>query len=339
MGNNHKKKTETTVQNTDTQILIKPTKQPNNTDKSTTKCGFISIIGRPNVGKSTLLNHLLSQKLAITSPKPQTTQHAMHGIVTIDNYQYVFIDTPGIHEEQINPLNNYMNKQAIAQLNQIDIIIWIIDRNIWQDNDDLILKYIKNNKSKLIIVFNKIDKIDVNKILPHIEDVQNKLSPKEAIAYIPISALKEKNIDTLWKVLKETIPESPFYYDSLAITNRNNEFFSAEFIREQIIRSLGEELPYSCAVIINNYSYSENKTQSNKHKTILNIDATIYVEREGQKKILIGKNGEKLKRIATNSRKRLELLFDTKIMMKTWVKVKKKWNQDVNKLRQLGYEI
>ena len=291
------------------------------------RCGYIAIVGRPNVGKSTLLNYLLGQKLSITSRKPQTTRHQVLGIVTEADDQMIFVDTPGMHREQPKAINRFMNRAATSVLGHVDVVLFLVDRTRWTPEDDLVARALEEVKAPVALVINKIDMLDDrNVLLPWAESVsaQNRFD-----AVIPISALLANNLEQLRHYIGSHLPEAPHFFPDDQITDRTERFLAAEFIREKIVRQLGDELPYSTAVEI------EAFRQEGK---VLHIDALIYVERDGQKKIVIGDKGSRLRAIGTDARKDMEQAFDSKVMLKLWVKVKSGWSDDDRALRSLGYE-
>ncbi len=294
---------------------------------ATTRCGFVAIIGKPNVGKSTLLNYLIGQKLSITSRKPQTTRHKLLGIKTVSNTQMVFVDTPGLHNGQNKAINRYMNKTVQSVIHDVDLILFMVDRLKWTAEDDLVLDQLRHCSTPVFLLLNKVDLVDDKSILlPYIEELGRQYSFAEIF---PISALKEHNIDALEKVIAEQMPENPFLYPEEQLTDRNARFLSAEFIREKITRQMGDELPYEVTVEIEEF-------QQEGHVT--HISALILVEKNGQKKIIIGDKGSRLKMIGTEARKDLEELLGGKVMLNLWVKVKSGWSDDERALKSLGYD-
>lgn len=291
------------------------------------RCGYIAIVGRPNVGKSTLLNYLLGQKLSITSRKPQTTRHQVLGIVTEGDDQMIFVDTPGMHREQPKAINRFMNRAATSVLGHVDVVLFLVDRTRWTPEDDLVARALEEVKAPVALVINKIDMLDDrNVLLPWAESLsaQNRFD-----AVIPISALRANNLEQLRHYIRSHLPEAPHFFPDDQITDRTERFLAAEFIREKIVRQLGDELPYSTAVEIEAFR---------QEGRVLHIDALIYVERDGQKKIVIGDKGSRLRAIGTDARKDMEQAFDSKVMLQLWVKVKSGWSDDDRALRSLGYE-
>ena len=291
-----------------------------------TRCGQVAIIGRPNVGKSTLLNHIIGQKLSITSRKPQTTRHSLLAVKTDQEAQIIFVDTPGIHAKQAVALNRIMHRSALSAINDVDVILFVLDRAEWTLADQYVAKYLENIRTPIIIALNKLDVIQrKDHLLGQIELLSKKFP---AADFIPISALRKTNIDLLVERIKEVLPKRPFVFDSEDITNRSERFLVAEIIREKITRQLGAELPYQATVEIEQYTSIDD---------ITHIHAIIYVEREGQKKIIIGNKGQRLKAIGKNARDDIEALLDCRVMLNTWVKVKNGWSDDERTLNSFGY--
>lgn len=288
-------------------------------------CGFVAIVGKPNVGKSTLLNHILGQKVSITSRKPQTTRHRLLGIKTSDVAQIIFVDTPGLHAGIDKALNRFMNKTVNNTINDVDLVLFMIEGK-WTQDDELVLRSLENSKADVLLLINKIDRMtDKSTLLPYIEKLKTKYDFKEII---PLSALKHQGLDELEKVLIRLLPVGDYLFPEDQLTDRNARFLAAEFVREKITRQMGDELPYEVNVEIEEFK---------AEKGILHISALIIVEREGQKKILIGRQGESLKLIGSEARRDMEALFDAKVMLNLWVKVKRGWSDDERALRSLGY--
>ncbi|MBP8172303.1 MAG: GTPase Era [Pseudomonas sp.] len=296
------------------------------TDPTATRCGYVAIVGRPNVGKSTLLNHILGQKLAITSRKPQTTRHNMLGIKTEGSVQAVYVDTPGLHKNGEKALNRYMNKTAAAALKDVDVVIFVVERTRWSEEDQMVLERIQYVQGPVIVAINKTDRIeDKSELMPHLEWLQQQL-PNAII--VPISAQHGHNLEALEQQVANHLPESEHFFPEDQITDRSSRFLAAELVREKIMRQLGAELPYQITVEIEEFK-QQGRT--------LHIHALILVERDGQKKIIIGDKGERIKRIGMEARKDMEVLFDSKVMLNLWVKVKGGWSDDERALRSLGY--
>lgn len=293
---------------------------------SASRCGYVAIVGRPNVGKSTLLNHMLGQKISITSRKPQTTRNAVVGIKTEGDVQIIFVDTPGMHLGQQKAINRYMNKAATSAMKDVDVVVFVIDRFIWTEEDEAVAEKLQHLPCPIILAVNKVDQIeDKESLLPHLQTLSEKLNVAEIV---PMSALRNTNLDRLEALITERLPEGVHMYPDDQITDRSSRFMAAEIVREKITRQLGDELPYEMAVEIEEFKQEGN---------LLNISALILVERDGQKKILIGDKGARIKLIGTEARVDMEKLFEMKIMLKLWVKVKSGWSDDERALRSLGY--
>jgi len=290
------------------------------------RCGYVAFIGRPNVGKSTLLNRMVGQKICITSRKPQTTRHRILGIKTTQDTQFIFVDTPGIHVDDKHAMNRYMNQAAKTAVHDVDIVVFVIEATGWNKADDVVLERLKHTEAKIVIAVNKIDRLNKkDALLPLIQ----KLSEFEGVSeIIPMSATKGDNTDLLESTLEKMLPESEFFYDEEQVTDRSMRFIAAELIREKLIRRLGKELPYALTVEIEEYQHE---------KGVLSVGAVIWVERDGQKLIVIGKNGSMLKEIGRQSREELEKMLDTKVFIRLWVKVREGWSDDARALRSLGY--
>ena len=293
---------------------------------SVSRCGYVAIVGRPNVGKSTLLNHILGQKISITSRKPQTTRNNVVGIKTEGNVQIMFVDTPGMHLNQQKAINRYMNRAANTAMKDVDVVVFVVDRFIWTEEDEAVAEKLQHANCPIILAVNKVDQVEEKEsLLPHLENLSQKLNGAEII---PLSALRNINLERLEQLIIERIPEGMHMYPEDQITDRSSRFMAAEIVREKITRQLGDELPYEMAVEIEEFKQEGN---------LLNISALILVERDGQKRILIGDKGERIKLIGIEARKDMEKLFDMKIMLKLWVKVKSGWSDDERALRSLGY--
>lgn len=296
----------------------------NNNDK--TYCGFVSIIGRPNVGKSTLLNRILGKKMSITSRKPQTTRHRFLGIKTQDEVQTIYVDTPGMHIHEKRALNRYMNKEARASLRDVDVIVFVITAMKWNDEDGLVLELLKHVNTPVILAVNKVDNLaGKEELLPFLEELKAKRDFSEII---PVSAKAGSNVEELEQAIKVLLPESPHYFPEDQETDKSLYFRMAEIIREKIVRAFGDELPHTCAVEIESYQAS---------LPVPFISAIIWLEREGQKPILIGKNGERLKKIGMRSRSDIEKIIGKQVHLKLWVKIKKGWSDNKRILKSLGY--
>lgn len=289
------------------------------------RCGFVAIVGRPNVGKSTLLNHILGQKLSITSRKPQTTRHQVLGIKTEGPVQAIYVDTPGMHEEEPRALNKYMNKAATSALVDVDVVVFVVDMMTWTTADEMVLEKLSNLTCPVILAVNKVDKVEKRELLlPHLDMLSKK---REFAEIIPLSALRGTNLHPLEEAVGRFLPQSVHFYPDDQITDRSERFLASEMVREKITRQLGAELPYSVAVEIEEFR-RQGKT--------LHVSALILVEREGQKKIVIGDKGERLRLIGQEARQDMERLFDCKVMLRLWVKVKRGWADSDRALKSLG---
>nr|WP_298891824.1 GTPase Era [uncultured Acinetobacter sp.] len=302
------------------------------------RSGFVAIVGRPNVGKSTLMNHLLGQKLSITSRKPQTTRHKIIGIDSREHMQAVYVDTPGMHKKEVRAINKMMNKAAHSALRDVNLVLFVIDGQKWTQNDDLVLEKLVNASMPVILVINKVDTLeDKRAILPLIEQ-RTKLMQFAEI--VPVSALRGSNLDHLRDTIGKYLPFSPPLYAMDQVTDRSERFLASEVIREKIMRQLGEELPYDLTVQIESFKTEEptvNPKTGKLKEACTYIDATIFVERQGQKAIVIGDKGKKLKQIGMDARTDMEKMFEQKIMLTLWVKVKGGWSDDERALKSLGY--
>ena len=292
----------------------------------TTRFGFVAIVGRPNVGKSTLLNHILGFKLSITSRKPQTTRHRVLGIWTENECQIAFVDTPGMHTDQPKAMNRVMNQTAEQALSGVDAVVMLTDGKIWNELDQRVYEKVSRSDAAKYWVINKVDKLDnKNELLPHI---QNTVETHRFDEVFPVSALKNLNLEPLLGALKLQMPDGPFMYEEDQITDRSERFLTAEIVREQIMRQLGDEVPYETTVEIESFEHSGDR---------VGIHALISVERDGQKAILVGEGGTRLKQIGIEARKRLENLLDAHVALKLWVKVRASWSNDERALKSLGY--
>ncbi|SUB23892.1 GTPase Era [Avibacterium avium] len=292
-----------------------------------TYCGFIAIVGRPNVGKSTLLNKILGQKISITSRKAQTTRHRILGIQTDGPYQAIYVDTPGLHIEEKRAINRLMNRAASSAIGDVDLIIFVVDGTHWNADDEMVLNKLRRAKAPVVLAINKIDNIkDKEDLLPFITEISQKFDFK---AIIPISAQRGNNVQELEKIVRESLREGVHHFPEDYVTDRSQRFMASEIIREKLMRFMGEELPYSVTVEIEQFKTNERGTYE--------INALILVERDGQKKMVIGNKGQKIKVIGTEARADMERLFDNKVHLELWVKVKSGWADDERALRSLGY--
>ncbi|RPG51422.1 MAG: GTPase Era [Gammaproteobacteria bacterium TMED1] len=290
------------------------------------RCGYVAIIGRPNVGKSTLLNMILGQKISITSRKPQTTRHQLLGIKTVKNCQVVYVDTPGIHRRESKAINRYMNRAALSILDDVDVVLFLLDRTAWLTDDQKVADALNYYSGRLILAINKIDRLkSLNQLLPRLSKLHEAFPQAELV---PISASTGENITRLESLIHESIPKAPFFFPENQITDRSERFLVAEMIREKLTRQLGEEVPYMLTIQVDRFEVGVETAE---------IDATIFVEKEGQKAILIGKKGGRLKQIGSDARKDIEKLLNLKVMLTTWVKVKSGWSDNERTLQGLGY--
>jgi len=297
-------------------------------DSPDTRCGLVALVGRPNVGKSTLLNFLLEQKLSITSRKPQTTRQQVLGVKTVGGDQMIFVDTPGLHRNEPKAINKAMNRSATSAMSDVDLVLFLIDRGKWTEEDGWVLEKIESAKSPVALVINKMDLLDdPNTLLPELEALQSRAN---FAGVFPVSALRQKNLDVLESFVREQLPQGYHLFPEGQITNRTERFLAAELIREKIIRQLGDELPHTSAVEIEAFQ--------NDERGVIHISAIIFVERDGQKRIVIGTGGSRLRSIGTEARRDMEKAFDQKVMLKLWVKVKSGWSDDIRALRSLGLE-
>ncbi|MCD6038758.1 MAG: era [Gammaproteobacteria bacterium] len=291
------------------------------------KCGYVAIIGRPNVGKSTLLNDIIGEKISIISPKPQTTRCQILGIKTVKNVQAIYIDTPGLHSAEARAMNRYMNRLANSVIVDADVIIFMVEALRWYEEDEGVLEKLEKTTAPVILAINKMDLLkDKNLLLPFIDRLKDKFLFTQIV---PLSVKKRKNIEALEKIINQLLPEKPHFFLEQQITDKDEHFQIAELIREKVIQMTAQEVPYCTTVIIDSLKWKNN---------LLNINAVIWVEREGQKPIIIGKNGEKLKKIGTLARKDIEKLFGTKVFLRLWVKVKSNWTNNDKLLQGLGFE-
>jgi GTP-binding protein Era len=296
-------------------------------DSASSHAGIIAIVGRPNVGKSTLLNALLGQKISITSKKPQTTRHRILGILTENNKQAILVDTPGLHTEEKRAINRLMNRAASSSIAEVELIVFLLEGTHWTQDDELVLSKVKQSGAPCILVVNKTDNItEKDDLLPHLQKLGNMHDFKDIV---PISAIKGSGVDTVRELCLKALPLGEFWFPEDHITDRSSRFMASEIIREKLIRFTGDELPYSTTVEIEQFKMD--------NKGIIHINALVLVERESQKRMVIGNRGERLKTIGQEARRDMENLFDTKVFLETWVKVKSGWADDERALRSLGY--
>lgn len=296
-------------------------------EENNKKSGFVSLIGRPNVGKSTLMNRLIGQKIAITSNKPQTTRNRIQTVYTSDEGQIVFLDTPGIHKAK-NKLGEYMVNVATKTLNEVDVILWLVEPTNYVGAGELhIAEQLRQTKTPKFLIINKVDTVKKEEILQFIDTYRKLLDFDEII---PVSALKGINTDEVIKEIFKVLPYGPMFFDEDTVTDQPMRQIAAEIIREKALRCLDEEIPHGIAVYI-------DRMQERKTNDIIDIDATIVCERESHKGIIIGKQGQMLKKIGQQARYELEKMMDIKINLKLWVKVRKEWRDSDIQLKNFGY--
>ena len=294
-------------------------------------CGTVALAGRPNTGKSSLLNKMVGHKLAIVSPKAQTTRHTVNGVLTTPECQYVFVDLPGYQTKHVNVLNRSLNRQATEGARDCDAVVFVVDATRFGAPDREVLARIPVEQ-RVVAAVNKVDLIKHQlDLLPFLERLQRE---RDFAAIVPVSARNGRNLPELLRVLAELLPETPAVYPAEHLTDRDERFFAAEILREKLFLLLGEELPYRCDVSLESF---KDEPPKGRGKGLRRIEATIWIERESQKPIVIGAGGELLKRVSTAARKDMERLFGGKVYLGVWVKVKRDWTGDERLLRQLGY--
>ena len=297
------------------------------TENQKTYCGFIAIVGRPNVGKSTLLNKILGQKISITSRKAQTTRHRIVGIHTEGAYQAIYVDTPGLHIEEKRAINRLMNRAASSAIGDVDLIIFVVEGTKWTEDDEMVLNKLRAAKAPVVLAINKIDNVkEKDELLPHITELSQKF---DFVEILPISAQRGKNVHILQKIVRDSLREGVHHFPEEYVTDRSQRFMASEIIREKLMRFTGEELPYSVTVEIEQFKVNE--------RGVYEINGLILVEREGQKKMVIGAKGQKIKTIGIEARADMERLFDAQVHLELWVNVKSGWADDERALRSLGY--
>ncbi|AFN35593.1 GTPase Era [Taylorella equigenitalis] len=290
------------------------------------KAGYIAVVGRPNVGKSTLMNALIDSKISIVSRKAQTTRHRIHGVLTKDSVQYIFVDTPGFQTRHGGTMNNMMNRVVTSTLNDVDVILHVVEAGKWNDGDAQIIPLLPKNKPA-ILVLSKVDLLkDKNSLFAFTKDILQKHTYE---AVVPVSSEKTIQLDTLLDEISIRLPESEHLFDEEAITDRSIKFIASEIIREKIFRLVGDELPYECTVVIEKWDEEASGTS---------INACILVERENHKPILLGTKGMHMKRIASEARQDISKLIDKPVYLEIFIKVRKGWSSDEAHLRNLGYE-
>ncbi|MEN8204413.1 MAG: GTPase Era [Pseudomonadota bacterium] len=290
------------------------------------RCGYVALVGRPNVGKSTLLNRILGQKISITSRRPQTTRHRVLGIKTQETAQLIYVDTPGIHDYSGRAMNRHMNRTASSVLLDVDVVVFLVDGFKWTQDDDLVLKKLDSIDCPVVLAVNKIDLLaNRDELLPRLQDLSGKYTFEQVI---PISATKGDNVAALESAIEALLPQAPAMFPEDQVTDRSVRFLAAELVREKLFRKLGRELPYGLTVEIESFRSEPG---------ITHIHALIWVERKSQKTIVIGRQGRLLKEVGIEARKDIEALIDGKVNLKLWVKIKEGWADDERALRSLGY--
>ena len=299
------------------------------------KSGFVTLIGRPNVGKSTLMNNLIGQKIAITSSKPQTTRNRIQTVYTDDVGQIIFLDTPGIHKAQ-NKLGEYMDSVAERTLSEVDVVLWLVEPTTFiGKGEQHIAKLVETTKTPVMLVVNKIDTVEKGELLPVIDKYKDIVDFK---ACIPVSAVTGENKEDLLKTVFDLLPEGPMYYDEDVVTDQAERQITAELIREQTLRRLKDEVPHGVAVMVESMKEEKDTSVRHSHKNIMNIEATIFCERDSHKGIIIGKKGAMLKEIGTNARHQISDLLGMKVNLNLWVKVKKDWRNSDSLMKNFGYK-
>ncbi len=294
--------------------------------ESTLRCGFAAVVGRPNVGKSTLINALLKRKVSITSPKPQTTRHRILGVKTSGDAQIVFVDTPGINYAETRALNRYMNRAAHGAIEDVDVVIFVVEALKWTSQDQRVEERIEASKRPTILVLNKVDRVRPrSKLLPFIDELAKDHGFDEIV---PLSALRGENLEALESAIKKRLPQSERLFPEDIFTDRGERFIAAELVREKLMLRLDQEVPYRLSVEIEEMAVRND---------VLNISAIIWVERPGQKAIVIGQKGEMIKQVGTSARREMQKLFEQRVDLRLWVKVKDDWSDNDRALASLGY--
>nr|WP_319020493.1 GTPase Era [Alkalilimnicola sp. S0819] len=291
-------------------------------------CGFAALVGRPNVGKSTLLNRLLGQKISIVSRRPQTTRHRILGVHSTADQQIIYVDTPGLHRGGSRAMNRYLNRAADSSLDDVDVVVFLVEGLQWREEDELVLDRLRRVNVPVILAVNKVDRIaDKARLLPHLQALSEKA---KFAAVVPVSATRGENLPALEEEIRSRLPltSQPLFPED-QITDRSNRFLVAELVREQLMRQLGQEIPYATTVEIEAYEESDK---------LVRIGAVIWVERPGQKAIIIGKQGDRLKQVGQAARLQIEQLLQTRVYLNLWVKLRAGWTDDERALRSLGYD-
>lgn len=293
---------------------------------TTVRAGYAALLGRPNVGKSTLLNRLIGQKLSITAPKPQTTRHVILGIQTLPDAQIVYVDTPGLHRRGQRALNRHLNRAAASVLGYVDVVVWLVEALRWTEEDEDVLQRLTDFAGPVVLAVNKVDRIpDKSRLLPFLQELAAKRSFSEMV---PLAAIDGDNVAALEQVITRLLPVGDLLFPTEQITTASERFLAAELIREKLTRLLREELPYALTVEIERFA---------EEGRLVRIHAVVWVERETQKGIVIGEKGATLREVGRQAREDMERLFDRKVFLQTWVKVREGWSDDERALRSLGY--
>ncbi len=297
------------------------------------RCGLIAIVGKPNVGKSTLMNALVGQKISITSRKAQTTRHRITGVRTIDATQFVFVDTPGFQTRHGNALNHALNKTVTGVLSDVDLVLFVVEAGAFSGADAKVLELLRPGRPVLLVA-NKLDQVNRRgELAPWLQEMGHRHAFDE---FVPMSAKNPKDIERLFAICGKYLPEQPWFYGEDELTDRSEKFLAGEMVREKLFRLTGDELPYTSTVVID--KFEEEAPQKKGHKRLVRIAATIVVERDGHKAMVIGEGGERIKRIGTETRVELEKLMDAKVFLEMWVKVRSGWADDEARVRSYGYE-
>lgn len=290
------------------------------------RSGMIALVGRPNVGKSTLMNRVLGEKVSIVSRRPQTTRHRILGIHTTGTCQMVFVDTPGIHRSS-RKINQYMVQAALSALQGVDTVVFVVEALRWTEEDEVILDRLREAETPVIAAVNKVDRVSPReKLLPYLDDLAERFA---FAAFVPLSASRERNLEPLLEEIEKRLPEGPALFPEDQLTDRSLRFLCAELVREQLFRQLGQELPFASEVAVDSFEEGERLTR---------IRATVLVEREGQKAIVLGQGGRRIKEIGARARGGIELLLDRRVHLELFVRVREGWTTDDRALRELGYE-
>ncbi len=291
------------------------------------RCGFVALVGRPNVGKSTIMNRMIGQKISITSRRPQTTRHRILGIKTDEDAQILFVDTPGLHEKQPRAMNRYLNRAAADSLRDVDVVVFVVEGTRWHPDDEWVLEKLRRVDCPVVVAINKTDRVeDKASLLPFMQQLAER-APFAAI--VPVCARRGEHLDELEQAIREHLPLSEPFYPEDQVTDRSERFLAAELVREKLFRKLGDEIPYGLTVEIESFKEEEK---------LLTIHALIWVEKSSQKPIVIGRKGALLKAVGQEARQDMEKAFGGKVFLQLWVKVKEGWADDDRALRSLGYQ-